>query len=65
MSFRSCGATTICSDKTGTLTQNRMTVVEGWFCGAQYKEVPQAEEIPQEARKEILADIAINSKVSS
>jgi Ca2+-transporting ATPase len=24
-------ATCICSDKTGTLTENRMTVVEGWF----------------------------------
>lgn len=26
-------ATTICSDKTGTLTQNHMTVVEGWIAG--------------------------------
>ena len=24
-------ATNICSDKTGTLTENQMTVVEGWF----------------------------------
>ena len=25
------GATTICTDKTGTLTQNKMTVVQGWI----------------------------------
>jgi len=28
-------ATTVCSDKTGTLTQNRMTVVAGTVCGTQ------------------------------
>lgn len=34
------GATAICSDKTGTLTENRMTVVEGWFAGVQTDNVP-------------------------
>ena len=30
------GCSAICSDKTGTLTQNRMTVVEGWAAGTYY-----------------------------
>ena len=31
-------ATNICSDKTGTLTENRMTVVAGFFSGKMYSE---------------------------
>ena len=30
------GATCICTDKTGTLTQNRMTVVQGWLFNRHY-----------------------------
>lgn len=34
------GATAICSDKTGTLTENRMTVTEGWFSGVKLDHAP-------------------------
>jgi len=30
--------TNICTDKTGTLTENRMTVVSGWLGGSEFTE---------------------------
>lgn len=34
-------ATTICSDKTGTLTKNKMTVIRAWVCGKDYIDLGQ------------------------
>jgi P-type Ca2+ transporter type 2C len=56
------GATAICSDKTGTLTENRMTVVEGQFFGVEYSEVPSADALPDAAREQIELNCALNAK---
>ena len=34
-------ATTICSDKTGTLTTNRMTAVQFWAADTLYEKIPE------------------------
>ena len=57
------GATTICSDKTGTLTENRMTVVAGWFAGRAWAAPPAAAELPAPLAASLQANIALNSKV--
>jgi P-type Ca2+ transporter type 2C len=56
-------ATTICSDKTGTLTENRMTVVRGVFFGARSDAaVPSLEAIGGATRRDLLARaISLNS----
>ena len=56
------GATAICSDKTGTLTENRMTVVEGWFAGTKFDSLPDPQSLTPEVREEISNNSALNSK---
>ena len=57
------GATAICSDKTGTLTENRMTVVAGWFAGKTWTAPPTAEDLPPPLKDVLSLNIALNSKV--
>ena len=58
-------ATAICSDKTGTLTTNRMTVVQSYFADHHYKDVPNQGELPQTLVELLCKGIAINSSYAS
>ena len=53
-------ATTICSDKTGTLTQNRMTVVEGWLAGRHHHKAPDAADVPLSLRHALCVGASVN-----
>ncbi|KAG0365769.1 PMCA-type calcium-translocating P-type ATPase [Gamsiella multidivaricata] len=58
-------ATTVCSDKTGTLTQNKMTVVEGTLSLLPFGSVDEGKNWKNDARPEIvdvlIEGIAVNS----
>ncbi|XP_066962012.1 plasma membrane calcium-transporting ATPase 2 isoform X3 [Macrobrachium rosenbergii] len=58
-------ATSICSDKTGTLTTNRMTVVQSYVCGEDYKTTPKYDSLPHHVADLIVHAISINSAYTS
>ncbi|XP_035520536.1 plasma membrane calcium-transporting ATPase 1-like [Morone saxatilis] len=53
-------ATAICSDKTGTLTMNRMTVVQTYIAGHYYKKVPESDLIPAKIMELLVTGIGVN-----
>ncbi|KAL7716460.1 Calcium-transporting ATPase [Entamoeba marina] len=55
----------ICTDKTGTLTENRMTVVSGWFGSETMERDKPIDLLGSELGDQIFNNISINKSVSS
>ncbi|KAJ3445647.1 calcium-transporting atpase [Anaeramoeba flamelloides] len=55
-------ANNICSDKTGTLTENKMTVVQAYLYGDLFDEMPGADDIFEYGLNLLSKSISINSK---